>query len=60
LIVEGVVLVEVKAVEVLAAVHTRQLHTYLKLSDCRVGLLLNFGAPIMKDGIKRVVNKFPE
>jgi GxxExxY protein len=60
LIVEGAVLVEVKAVEVLAAVHTRQLHTYQKLSDCRVGLLLNFGAPTMKEGIKRVVNKFPE
>jgi iron complex transport system substrate-binding protein len=51
--------VEVKAVEALAAVHTRQLNTYLRLSDCPVGLLLNFGAPTVKEGVKRVVNKFP-
>lgn len=60
LIVEGSVLVEVKAIDGLAPVHSRQLLTYLRLADCRVGLLLNFGAPTMKAGIKRVVNGFPD
>jgi GxxExxY protein len=60
LIVEGTILVEVKALEVLAAVHSRQLNTYLRLAKCPVGLLLNFGTPTMREGIKRVVNKFPE
>jgi len=58
-IVDDVVLLEIKAVEGLAPVHSRQLYTYLRLADCPVGLLLNFGAPTMKDGIKRVVNRFP-
>ena len=54
------VLIEVKALECLAPIHSQQLYTYLRLADCRVGLLLNFGARTMKDGIKRVVNNFPE
>ena len=58
-IVEGKVLVEIKAVDAIAPVHLRQLNTYLKLSDARVGLLLNFGASSMKEGIRRVVNGFP-
>ena len=60
LLVEDAVLVEVKALDVLAAVHIRQLHTYVRLADCQVGLLLNFGAPTMKAGIKRIVNGFPD
>jgi GxxExxY protein len=60
LIVEEAVLVEVKAMETLASVHERQLRTYLRLADCNVGLLLNFGAPTMKAGIKRVANEFPD
>ena len=60
LIVENAVLVEIKAVDVLTPTHSRQLRTYLRLAGCRVGLLLNFGAPTMKTGIKRVVNGFPE
>src|SRR5688572_22372370 len=59
LIVEQAVVVEVKALDAIPAVYTRQLRTYAKLADCRVGLLLNFGAPTLKDGIKRVVNGFP-
>ena len=59
LIVEQAVVVEVKALDLVPAVYTRQLRTYAKLADCRVGLLLNFGAPTLKDGIKRVVNGFP-
>lgn len=56
LIVEGAVLVEVKSVATIADVHKKQLLTYLKLLDYRVGLLLNFGAPLMKDGIERIAN----
>lgn len=56
---EGCVLVEVKALETLLPIHRRQLWTYLRLGDYRVGLLLNFGAMTMKEGIVRMVNKFP-
>ena len=59
LIVEQAVIVEVKAVDVIPKVYMRQLRTYATLADCRVGLLLNFGAPTLKDGIKRIVNGFP-
>jgi GxxExxY protein len=55
-IVERAVIVEVKALDTVAAVHLRQLRTYTTLADCYVGLLLNFGAAMMKDGIYRVVN----
>jgi iron complex transport system substrate-binding protein len=59
IIVEGCVIVEVKSQERFAPVHSRQVLTYLRLLDLRVGLLLNFGEERMKDGIKRVVNNFP-
>ena len=59
LIVEQAVIVEVKAVDSIPPVYMRQLRTYAKLADCRVGLLLNFGTPTLKDGIKRIVNGFP-
>jgi len=55
LIVEGVVIVEVKAVDRLAPVHQTQLITYLKLTGCPVGLLMNFQTHRLKSGIKRVV-----
>jgi GxxExxY protein len=58
-VVDGNVLIEVKALDVLAPIHIRQLQTYLRLGKYPVGLLLNFGAPTMKEGIKRVVNGFP-
>ena len=54
--VEHGVIVEVKSLDRLAAVHRKQLLTYLRLTELRVGLLLNFGAETMKDGIRRVVN----
>jgi GxxExxY protein len=60
LVVAKSVIVEVKALEFLAPIHSRQLYTYLRVADCRVGLILNFGAPTMKEGIKRVVNDLPE
>jgi len=60
LVIEGSVLVEVKALDAVALIHSRQLHTYLRLGGYPVGLLLNFGAPTMKEGIRRIVNGFPE
>lgn len=59
IIVEGCVVVEIKAVDSLHPAHERQLLTYLRLTDCRVGLLLNFGEDTLKKGIRRVVNNFP-
>src|SRR4030095_2787369 len=56
LIVEKAIVVELKSVEAFAPVHAKQLLTYLKLLDVRLGLLINFGAPLLKDGIKRVAN----
>jgi GxxExxY protein len=60
LIVEGKVIVEVKSLEVLAPVHKKQLLTYLRLADKRLGLLINFGGALIKDGIRRVVNNLAE
>ena len=54
-IVEGKVVVEVKAVRELLPVHQSQLLTYLRLTGCRVGLLANFHVSAMKDGIRRMV-----
>ena len=56
MLVEGSVLVENKTVERLLPIHEAQLLTYLKLRDCRVGFLLNWNVPLMKQGIKRMVN----
>ena len=58
LLVDGRVVVELKSVERIAPVHPKQLLTYLRLLDLRAGLLLNFGAPTMKEGIRRVVNNY--
>ena len=54
-LVEGQVVVELKAVEAILPIHEAQLITYLKLSQCRVGLLINFNVPLLKQGIKRLV-----
>jgi GxxExxY protein len=59
-VVEDCVIVEVKAVEALHPIYEQQLLTYLRLADCRVGLVLNFGGATLKRGIRRVVNNFPE
>ena len=58
LLVEEKVIVEVKAVERLSPLHAAQLLSYLRLSDLQVGLLLNFNVRHMRQGIKRVVNRF--
>ena len=54
------VVVELKAVDNLEPIHKAQLLSYLKLSGCKVGLLINFNVKILKDGIHRLVNKFNE
>jgi len=56
IVVNGKVILELKSVEQLSKAHMKQVLTYLKLSDMRLGFLLNFGAAFMKDGIKRIVN----
>jgi GxxExxY protein len=53
-IVDNQVIVELKAVESLLPVHKAQIITYLKLTSCKLGLLINFNVPILKDGIERV------
>jgi GxxExxY protein len=58
LLVEGVVVVELKSVETLAPVHRKQLLTYLRLLNLPVGLLINFGAATLKEGLQRVVNNY--
>jgi GxxExxY protein len=57
LIVADKVIIEIKSVEALAPVHKKQLLTYLRLMDLRLGLLLNFNVELMKNGIQRVVNR---
>lgn len=56
IIVEDKFIVEVKSVEKLNDVHLAQLLTYLRLSDCKLGLLINFNVKLLKEGVKRVVN----
>ena len=56
LIVEGLVIVELKAVEKVLPVHKKQLTTYLKITGKKLGLLVNFNVNLIKDGIERVVN----
>jgi GxxExxY protein len=58
--VEDAVIVEIKAVEMVAPVHKKQLLTYLKLADKRLGLLINFNVALIKDGITRMVNGLKE
>jgi len=60
LFVEDVVMVELKSVEEVPRVYKKQLLTYLRLTNCRLGLLINFGAELIKDGIFRVVNGLDE
>ena len=55
LVVENRLIVELKTVESLKAIHEAQLLTYLKLSSLRTGLLMNFNVPVLKDGIRRMV-----
>ncbi len=56
IIVENKVIIELKSIEAIAPVHTKQLLTYLKLTGMKLGLLVNFNEALIKDGIKRIVN----
>jgi GxxExxY protein len=60
LIVNSVVLVELKSLEKLSPVHKKILLTYLRLADKRVGLLINFGEEVLKNGIHRIANNYVE
>ena len=59
-LVEKSIILELKAVDKIEAIHKAQLLTYLKLSNISLGLILNFNVPVMRDGIVRVVNEFKE
>lgn len=56
LLVEGKLIIEVKSVDELHDIHLAQILTYLKLSNCKLGLLINFNTLLFKDGVKRVIN----
>jgi len=56
LIVDDKVLIEIKSIEAIAPVHYKQVLTYLKLSNLKLGLLINFNVALIKDGIQRIVN----
>jgi GxxExxY protein len=56
IIIENKLIIEIKSVEALNDVHFAQLLTYLKLTDCKLGLLINFNVTLIKNGIKRIVN----
>jgi len=57
LLVEEGVILELKSVEKLLPIHEAQLLTYLKMMDKRLGLLINFNVPVLRDGIKRIANR---
>ena len=56
LVVEDKVIIELKSLEMVLKVHKKQVITYLKLTDCKLGLLINFNENLIKDGITRIVN----
>lgn len=56
IMVNNKVVIEVKSVEAISDIHVAQVITYLKLSDCKLGMLINFNVPLIKNGIKRIVN----
>lgn len=60
LLVEDKLMVELKSIEEVPKVHKKRLRTYLKVADLRLGLLINFGAVLIKDGIFRIANDMPE
>lgn len=60
IIVERKVILELKSIDQISAGHRKQIQTYLRLADLKLGLLLNFGAALMKDGIVRAVNGLEE
>lgn len=60
LLVENAIIIELKAVETVAPIHDAQLFTYLKLTGCHIGFLINFNVKLLKHGLKRGVYQLPE
>ncbi len=60
ILVEEAVIIDVKSIDQLAPIHKAQLLSYLKLSGCKVGLLINFNVKVLKDSVVRMVNNFPD
>lgn len=60
MVVEDEIIVEIKAIEKLLPIHDAQLLSYLRLTKKRIGLLMNFHVPVLKNGLKRIVNEFPD
>ena len=60
MIVNDKLIIEIKSIEAFNPIHRKQLETYLRLSDLRLGLLINFNVELIKNGIQRVVNRLPE
>ena len=60
LVVESAVIVEIKSIERIAPIHEAQLLSYLRLSGMSVGLLVNFNSKLLRDGIRRIVNDYPD
>ncbi|MCX6579431.1 MAG: GxxExxY protein [Candidatus Aminicenantes bacterium] len=60
LLVEDQIIVELKSIEALLPIHKAQLISYLRMSGCSVGLLINFNVALLKDGLQRIVNQFQE
>ncbi len=56
ILIDNKVIIELKSIEALAPVHYKQVQTYLKLTGCKLGLLINFNVPLIKDGIHYIVN----
>jgi len=60
IIIDGTILLEIKAIDSLLPVHDAQLLTYLRLGRWKIGLLINFNVTVLKDGIRRIANDFPD
>lgn len=60
IIIENKVLIEIKSLEIVPQVAFKQVLTYLRFADIKVGLIINFGAEVLKDGIKRIANNYVE
>ena len=60
LVIEDSVVIEIKAIEKLAPIHDAQLLSYLRIADKRVGLIVNFHVRVLKNGLKRIVNEYPD
>lgn len=58
MLVEEEIILELKAIEIILPVHEAQIISYLKLADKRLGMLINFNVPLLKNGFKRFVNNF--